>query len=67
MSYARVLETGTYIWPDGENVIFNTIPISNDDIDIFLARLYDLRKSEFKQRVKRGRELIKQNRMDELC
>lgn len=67
MSYARILETGTYIWPDGENVIFNTTPISNDDIDIFLARLYDLRKSEFKQRVKRGRELIKQNRMDELC
>lgn len=67
MSYARVLETGTYIWPDGKNVVFNTTPISNDDIDIFLARLYDLRKSEFKQRVKRGRELIKQNKVDELC
>lgn len=67
MSYARVLETGTYIWPDGKNVVFNTTPISNNDIDIFLARLYDLRKSEFKQRVKRGRELIKQNKVDELC
>ena len=47
MSYARILETGIYIWPDGENVVFNTTPISNEEINIFLARLYDKRKTEF--------------------
>jgi len=67
MSYARILETGTYIWPDGENINFNTTPISNTDINIFLAKLYDTRRKEFRERVKEGRKLIKQNRMDKLC
>ena len=68
MSYARILETGAYIWPDGENIVFNTTPISNEEINIFLARLYDKRKTEFYKRVKEGRKLIKQNnRMDEIC
>lgn len=67
MSYARILETGTYIWPDGENVNFNITAIPNNDIDIFLAKLYDTRRKEFKERVRNGRKLIKQNRMDELC
>lgn len=67
MSYARMLETGTYIWPDGENVNFKTTPISNSDINIFLARLYDTRRNEFKERALEGRRLIEQNRMDKLC
>ena len=67
MSYARILETGSYIWPDGENVNFNTIAVPNNDINIFLAKLYDTRRKEFKERIKEGRKLIKQNRMDNIC
>ena len=32
-----------------------------------LARLYDTRRNEFKERVLEGRRLIEQNRMDKLC
>lgn len=66
MSYARMLETGTYIWPDGDNVVFKTTPVSNEDINIFLARLYDTRNDEFQKRVLEGRRLIEENRVDKL-
>ena len=39
MSYARVLETGVYIWSDGENLHFDLDEIPEDKINIFLARL----------------------------
>lgn len=62
MSYARIEQTGTYIWSDGENVNFGIQSISNNDIDIFLYKLYKTRHKEFKQRVKNGKNLIKQHK-----
>ena len=59
MSYGRVLETGHYIWPDGDGIHFDDVYVPNDTIDVFLARLYDLRKKELKERVRNGRMIIK--------
>jgi len=61
MSYARPLETGSYIWSNGEYMNFNNIAVSENDIDIFLAKIYDTRYDELMERVQHGRELIKQN------
>lgn len=60
MSYCKYSETGYYIYPDSENVVFEETAISNKQIDIFLYRLYRFRKKEFKQRLKNGRKLIKE-------
>ena len=65
MSYARILETGAYIWSDGECIHFNDISIPDDIINIFLARLNDLRPEEFKTRIEKGRKLIEQNKFVE--
>lgn len=59
MSYGRILETGHYIWPDGENIHFDDVCVPNETVDVFLARLYDLRKKEFKERIRNGRKIIK--------
>lgn len=64
MSYARPLETGTYIYSDGEYMHFNLEMVPETDIDIFLYKLYTTRRKEFKQRVKNGKALIKQNKID---
>lgn len=63
MSYARPLETGTYIYSDGEYMNFNLIQVPEDDIDIFLYKIYTTRRKEFNQRLKHGKDLIKQNKM----
>lgn len=60
MSYARPLETGVYIYSDGENLHFNLDSIPEDNINIFLYKLYKKRPKEFKQRIKLGKALIKQ-------
>lgn len=65
MAYARILETGTYIWPDGEHVIFNEVSIPDKDINIFLARLYDSKKDEFRKRLSEGRKLVRQNKVED--
>lgn len=59
MSYGRVLETGHYIWQDEDGVHFDNVYVPNETINVFLARIYDLRKKEFKQRVQNGRKIIK--------
>lgn len=64
MSYARPLETGTYIWSDGENLHFDLDEVPNDKINIFLAKLYDLRPDEFNSRVKEGRNLIEKYKIE---
>ena len=66
MSYARVLETGTYIWSDGENLHFGLDKIPEDKINIFLARLNDLRPDELNDRIIKGRNLIEQNKVVEV-
>ena len=60
MSYCRYGEGGHYIWSDGEIIHFDDNDIPEDVIDIFLYRLYKLRKTEFKYRVNRGEKLIKE-------
>ena len=49
MSYARPLETGTYIYSDGKYMNFNLIQVPENDIDIFLYKIYTTRKKEFNQ------------------
>lgn len=63
MSYARPLETGTYIYSDGEYMNFNLIQVPEDDIDIFLYKIYTTRRKEFNQRLKHGKDLIEQNKI----
>lgn len=64
MSYARPLETGTYIWTDGNNLNFNLVKVPEEDINIFLAKLYDTRQQEFFDRIKQGRKLIEQFKLE---
>lgn len=66
MSYARVLETGVYIWSDGENLHFDLDEIPEDKINIFLARLNDLKPDELNDRIIKGRKLIEQNKVVEV-
>ena len=63
MSYARSLETGTYIYSDGEYMNFNLTQVPEDDIDIFLYKIYAARRKEFNQRLKHGKKLIEQNKI----
>lgn len=64
MSYARVLETGTYIYSDGEYMHFDLDKIPEDKINIFLARLNDLMPDEMNERIIRGRDLINKNKIE---
>lgn len=59
MSYGRILETGHYIWPDGDGIHFDDVYVPNETIDVFLAKLYDLRNKELMERVRNGRNIIK--------
>ena len=63
MSYARILETGYYIYPDIENNVVFTAgeTISNNEIDVFLYRLYNNRKEEFNKRLENGKRLIEEH------
>lgn len=58
MSYGRIVETGHYIWPDGDGIYFDGTYIPDEAINVFLARIYDFRKDEFEQRVQLGRKII---------
>lgn len=62
MSYGRILETGHYIWPDGEGIHFDDVYVSNEAIDVFLARINDFRPDELKQRIANGRKIIERNK-----
>ena len=64
MSYGRILETGHYIWPDKNGIHFDDEYIPNETINVFLAKLYDYRRKEFKDRIKQGRRSIKLNKMN---
>lgn len=64
MSYGRILETGHYIWPDENGIHFDDEYIPNETINVFLAKLYDYRRKEFKDRIKQGRRSIKLNKMN---
>ena len=59
MSYGRIIEIGHYIWPDSDGIYFDGTYIPDETINVFLARIYDLRKKEFKQRIQKGRKIIK--------
>ena len=63
MSYARVLDTGTYIWSDGENIHFDLDSIPEDKLNIFLAKLS---KEELNDRIKKGKSLIEQFKVVEV-
>lgn len=63
MSYARVLDAGTYIWSDGENIHFDLDIIPEDKLNIFLAKLS---KEEFNDRIKKGKSLIEQFKVVEV-
>ena len=58
MSYARRLDSGAYIWSDGDYLFFDDVKLSEDKINIFLAKLSDNRPDELNDRIKRGRKLI---------
>lgn len=62
MSYGRILETGHYIWPDGEGVHFDNVYVPNETLNIFLVRLKE-RPKEYKDRIKLGKETLKQHKM----
>lgn len=64
MSYARMCDDGIYIWSDGENLNFNIVRVPENDINIFLAKLYDTRQEEFFNRVEQGRKLIEQFKVE---
>lgn len=66
MSYTRSLESGYYIYPTGETVEFvvSQASVSNEEIDVFLYKLYNKRKTEFFKRVKNGKKIIKKNRIE---
>lgn len=61
MSYTRSGESGYYIYPTDETVEFvvSQASVSNEEIDIFLYKLFNRRKSEFFKRIKHGKKLIK--------
>ena len=63
MSYARILETGVYIYSDGENLHFDLDEIPEWKINIFLARINDYRPDELQERINKGRQLIEENNM----
>lgn len=42
---------------------FNLIQVPENDIDIFLYKIYTTRRKEFNQRLKHDKDLIKQNKM----
>lgn len=67
MSYTRSLESGYYIYPTDETVEFvvSQASVSNEEIDVFLYKLYNKRKTEFFKRVKNGKKIIKKNRIEE--
>ena len=64
MAYARPLETGTYIYSDGEYMHFLLEKISESDLNILLACLHDHHKAELEMRIEEGRRLIAQNRIE---
>ena len=66
MSYARILETGAYIWSDGEYMHFDNVEVPEETLNIFLARINDLRPEELEERIIKGRELIKLNKMEDI-
>ena len=66
MSYARVLETGVYIWSDGEYMHFDLNKIPEDTLNIFLARINDNRPDELRERIIKGRKLIELNKMKDI-
>lgn len=66
MSYARILETGSYIWSDGEYMHFDDIEVPEDTLNIFLARINDLRPEELEERIIKGRKLIELNKMEDI-
>lgn len=61
MSYTRSGESGYYIYPTDETVEFvvSQASVSNEEIDIFLYKLFSKRKSEFFKRIKNGKKLIR--------
>ena len=63
MSYARMLETGSYIWSDGTYLNFFDTRVSEDDINIFLYKLYTTRPEEFKERINKGKLLIEEHQL----
>lgn len=58
MSYCRILESGHYIWPDGENIHFDEVEVPDETINIFLYKLFNNRKDEFLERIKDGNEKV---------
>lgn len=64
MAYARILETGAYIWSDGENLHLNDVKVPEDTINIFLARLHDNCPEELERRLQMGRYLIEVHKIE---
>lgn len=54
MAYARVTETGAYIYSDGEKLHLNNLEVPEEYINIFLYDLYINRRNELEERVSNG-------------
>lgn len=52
------------IYTDENGIHFDDEYIPNETINVFLAKLYDYRRKEFKDRIKQGRRSIKLNKMN---
>lgn len=63
MSYTRSLESNHYIYPTDASVVFDGAEVSNECIDVFLYKLYTTRRKEFKERIRNGKNVIKQNKI----
>ena len=58
MSYTRVGESGRYIWCGGNYVDFSCEVVVDEDIDVFLYKLFKTRPDEFWQRYHHGSRII---------
>jgi len=58
MSYTRVGESGRYIWCGGNYANFGIEVVVDEDIDVFLYKLFKTRPDEFWQRYHHGSRII---------
>lgn len=57
MSYCR---RPSMIYPTKTGIMFNFHEIPNDDVDIFLYKIFSTRQKELAERLKHGKELLEQ-------
>ena len=59
MSYTRVRESGHYIFPGGDYVDFNGVTIPDDEVDVFIYKLFNIcGGNELRERYDHGSRVI---------